>query len=544
MEELVVRVTRSLWKPIILTGLTTIAGIASLLAHAMIPARQMALVAGVGIFFAIFFSLVLLPAILSLMKLPKLQTFSPGDLHGRKWNMLGHLALFVVNRSRAISYVSLAITLFFTVGILFLKVDSNEENFFPERHEVKKAAQIINGKFGGSENISVLFTGDMLDPAILNRMEFYREELEKMEAIDLTISYSGVVREISKALNDPGDPLYDRIPPTREAVAQYMELFLMSGDPDALEQLVDFNYEHAHLMIRINDATNATVNGIIERIESLTDGDPTVEAIGGYGYIRTELANKVLTGTFSTLGIALVVIFVLISLFFRSTAAGFLCIVPLSVSILVLFGLMGWLGIRLDVATGLLSSIMIGVGVDYSTHFLWRYREEIRQNRLPKEAVLITLNTTGRGIIFNALSVIVGFVVLIISTFTPIRFFGVLVVVSIFTCLVGALLLLPALVLRFRFAFLEPAGSRMLTGTASTTGRWTQVQGGKKDCDGYPPGHVIGDLRKRPGSQRDHWEESQCHESELIRSYLHPHYHRSEREPADQAEHHGLHLPS
>ena len=69
----------------------------------------------------------------------------------------------------------------------------------------------------------------MLDPELLQRMESYRKEMEKMDAVDYTIGFSGVVRELSKALNDPGDPLYDRIPPTRDAVAQYMELYSMNG---------------------------------------------------------------------------------------------------------------------------------------------------------------------------------------------------------------------------------------------------------------------------------------------------------------------------
>ena len=104
----------------------------------------------------------------------------------------------------------------------------------------------------------------------------------------------------------------------------------------------------------------------------------------------------------------------------------------------------------------MLSSIMIGVGVDYTIHFLWRYRAE-RQNGLdPQEAVKKTLTTTGRGIVFNAFSVIVGFLVLFTSGFMPIRFFGFLVVVSIFSCLVGALVFIPALCLVFRPGFLEP----------------------------------------------------------------------------------------
>ena len=460
MKDLSAGIARSLWKPIILTGLTTIAGISALWAHTMIPARQMALVASIGILFAIFFSLVLLPALLSL--LPRSKPKAVPAIHGKgKYrNPLGSFSFFVVRKRKTIPVVALVATLLLSIGIFFLRVDSNEENFFPARHEVKQSAKLINEKFGGSESISVLFTGDMLDPAILERMESYRSEMEKMEAVDQTMGFSGVVREISKALNDEDEALYDRIPLSREAVAQYMELYNMNGDPEELEQLVDFNYEHAHLMIRINDANNETVNGIMDRLELITAGDPAVETIGGNGYVRTELANKVLSGTFISLAVALVIIFVLLSIIFKSTSAGFLGIVPLTVSVVALFGIMGISGVRLDVATALLSSVMIGVGIDYTIHFLWRYREERQQNRPAREAVITTITTTGRGIIFNALSVIVGFVVLIISSFTPIRFFGVLVVISILTCLAGAVMILPAILLNFEPAFLKPVEER------------------------------------------------------------------------------------
>ncbi|MBN1132658.1 MAG: RND family transporter [Bacteroidales bacterium] len=456
MPEISLQITGKLWKPILLTGLTTIAGIGGLLAHTLIPARQMALIAGIGIMMAVFLSLTFIPAILSMLNRSKpISTLKRKRVHDKN-NFLGHFATFVVAKSKVIPWAALTVTLLVSIGIFFLRVDSNEENFFPEKHPVKKAAKIINSKYGGSENISVLFEGDLLDPKMLNKMEFYREEMEKMEEIDLTMSFSGVVREISKALNDPESILYDKIPPSREAVAQYMELYTMSGNPEEIEQLVDFNYEHAHLMIRINDVSNNVVNKVIDRIRALSENDPNVAAIGGYGFVRTQLANRVMVGQFYSLSIALVVIFILVSIIFGSVSAGLLGIIPLLMSVLLLFGLMGIFGIRLDVATALLSSIMIGVGVDYTIHFLWRYRDERYQHRQPHEAVVTAITTTGRGIIFNALSVIIGFIVLIFSSFTPIRFFGILVVVSIIACLVGAMLILPTLLLRKRYRFLEP----------------------------------------------------------------------------------------
>ena len=110
---------------------------------------------------------------------------------------------------------------------------------------------------------------------------------------------------------------------------------------------------------------------------------------------------------------------------------------------------MGILGIRLDIATALLSSMMIGIGVDYTIHFLWRYKEELHKKLNPAMAIRRTLETTGRGIVFNGLSVIIGFTVLLLSSFPPIRFFGFLVIISISACLVGALMIIPAILMVF-----------------------------------------------------------------------------------------------
>lgn len=455
MPELAIRITQRLWKPILLTGLTTMAGISALMAHSMIPARQMALVAGIGIMMAVVYSLLLLPAILSLLPRPK--SF-PAERDNNTPGALSRLSARILRHYRIIPPLVMGLTLLLSMGIFRLQVDSNEENFFPDNHPVKQASNIINKYFGGSESISLLFSGDMLDPEILERMEYYREEMEKLEAVDQTMGFSAVIREISKALNDPGDPWYDCIPPRRDAVAQYMELYSMNADPEELEQLVDFNYSHAQLMIRINAANTETVRSIINHLEELSMNDSSVELIGGYSFVRSELATKVVSGTYRSLGLALLIIFLLLALIFRSLWAGVLGMVPLFISQLCLFGLMGLTGIPLDIATALLSSVMLGIGIDYSIHFLWRYRS-LRKNHLKtRDAIKCALQTTGRGIVINALSVIIGFSVLIFSSFTPIRFFGVLVVISIFTCLVGALVILPAVVMRFKFSFLEPEG--------------------------------------------------------------------------------------
>jgi len=188
----------------------------------------------------------------------------------------------------------------------------------------------------------------------------------------------------------------------------------------------------------------------------MVNNDEDVRLVGGFGLILSEIAHRIVSGQFLSLSLAILVVGILIMILFRSVTAGLISAIPLGLSIMILFGLMGIFHIELNIATAMLSSIMIGVGVDYTIHFLWRYRQERENGFVPKEAVKKTLTTTGRGIVFNAFSVIIGFIVLLFSSFMPVKFFGFLVVVSIFSCLIGALILIPALCLVLKPKFLEP----------------------------------------------------------------------------------------
>jgi predicted RND superfamily exporter protein len=230
----------------------------------------------------------------------------------------------------------------------------------------------------------------------------------------------------------------------------------MSGDPEDFSKMVDFPYEHAIVTARINKTSTIVLEQVVERIQNMTKDDPDVLLVGGFGVVLSDLAKAVVNGQILSLFLATGVVALLLSFLFRSPIAGIVGAIPLALSILILFGLMGVFNIELNIATAMLSSIMIGVGVDYTIHFLWRYREERANGLAYAAAVQKTLTTTGRGIIFNAFSVIVGFAALLFSSFLPVQFFGFLVVISILACLIGALVLIPALCIVFKPKFLEP----------------------------------------------------------------------------------------
>ncbi len=177
--------------------------------------------------------------------------------------------------------------------------------------------------------------------------------------------------------------------------------------------------------------------------------------MGGFVALYDDMIGVIVKGEVQSLSLSLLVVAFLVALLFRSFVAGILASITLEFAISFLFGLMGFLGINLDLATAVLSSLMIGVGVDYVIHYMWHYKEKRLLGKSPVEATRTTFTSVGRGIVFNALSVIIGFIVLLISAFLPVRFFGLLVVVTISACLVGAFIVLPSLIIALRPKFLE-----------------------------------------------------------------------------------------
>src|SRR5512133_2888397 len=175
-----------------------------------------------------------------------------------------------------------------------------------------------------------------------------------------------------------------------------------------------------------------------------------------------DFARKIIQGQLTSLLFALLTVFILLSIIFRSVKGGLTGSIPLAASIVIQFGVMGLAGIAIDAATALLSSIMIGVGVDFTIQYMWRYNIELRSGLSHSEAIRKTYTTTGRSIIINALSVMAGFSATFFSGFLSIRFFGYMVLLSIGSCLLFAILFIPAYLLKFKPAFIDADMSRKI----------------------------------------------------------------------------------
>lgn len=455
MKQISIQIYRDLRYPIMVTGLTTIGGILGLLTHSMVPAAQLGVLTAVGIAFALLLSIFFLPALLSYYRLPAALAHNRDKKKRWAERWLNRFARWVSHHPKLILKIAGVATIAGVLGVLLIRVDTNIEGYFLGKSEVRRSTELINEQFGGSQFISILFEGDALDPDLLRRMEGYEQALAADPVVGSTSSAVTLIKELSKGFYDPDELGYDRLPDSGDEAYQFLEVFAMGGNEEAIEQFMDYEYRYSRIIVSLQDASNRAGKDLKARIQELTEGDPDLKFIAGNALTKIELADLVVKGQVRSLAFAMVVIFILLSLIFRSPRAGLWAALPLTIAIVILFGIMGYLGISLDIATALLSSIMVGVGVDYTIHFLWRFREERRRGVGHAEAASITLVTAGRGIFFNALSVIIGFLALGISNFAPLRYFSGLVVISIGSCLICALLLIPAIVVLLKPKFLD-----------------------------------------------------------------------------------------
>ncbi|HUU99526.1 MAG TPA: efflux RND transporter permease subunit [Bacteroidales bacterium] len=453
-RALINELLRSLNMPILFSGMTTVAGILGLLTHSIIPAKQVGILAATGVLLALSLSLLLIPALIFIGGSGIVKNDRKKHSAGIFNKLLTRLSGQIIRNPGKILITSAILTLVISSGIFLLRINTNQETYFPKRHPIRQASQIINTKFGGSQTISVMIEGDIKSPEVMKGIDELTNRIETQKGVGQIFSISQVVREMSKAIFTNTEAGYDKIPESGEAIAQMFELYNMSGDQDDYKQLMNLENSKAHILIRLSEPENSVIKSVKTRISQLTTDFPAEVTVGGYAIIMADFAGSIIKGQVLSLLFAVVTVLVLLTIIFKSFKGGLICSIPLVASIFILFGFMGFTGIALDAATALLSSLMIGVGIDFTIQYVWCFNSQIRAGLSYPAATEKAMGTIGRSIIINGMSVMAGFSALMLSGFTSIRFFGYLVIISIGSCLIGAIVVIPALLMKFRPRFI------------------------------------------------------------------------------------------
>jgi predicted RND superfamily exporter protein len=442
-KEALIKAIHKVGTPVIMAGLTTMAGFISLMTSPLPVYFDFAIILGFGVFMAMCFTLTMIPAILLLLPIPKSKKV---ETHRTLFDrLLTGVASFVLRFRYVVIILGIIIVVISAFGIPRINMEMNAITFFPESSAVRQADEKLNQHLGGSVNMNILFNADVESAEVLSAMDSVQRYLEGFPETGYTISLATVVKRINRVLN-ADNPKFERIPETDDAVAQAILLYNMSGSPEDYEQFVDNSFEHGQVMAMMKSADTKCIAQIASQVERYCNmnfvNDMEIK-FTGYSLFLKELVQLVVESVGKALVIALVLVSLLAWLTYRSWKIGVLAILPLAVTIILNFGLMGYAGIDLSIPTAMISSIVIGIGIDFSFHFISRFQLE-RKTSKSHTAIRNTICTVGRPILFNATATGFGFLVLVLSDLMPLRFMGLLIALTMMVCAAGALTILAA----------------------------------------------------------------------------------------------------
>ena len=423
----------SMWKPVFMTSVTTAVGFLSLLTSSVYPIKYFGIFTGFGVMAAMLFSLVLIPAMIMITGIPKTKTVAVAAHQTAGGQFAARFTGFVYRHKHATLGVTILLIAGSLYGISNVWINSSFLDKFEKDSDIVRTDAFVNAHFGGTSTLNVVLESDSTDafkqPAVLQIIDSMQIRAEESNTIGNSFSLTDYLKRMNKVMH-ADSAAYETIPESNRLVAQYILLYEMSGDPENLTQLVDYNYRKANVTLQLKGDDSKTINEAIRIVKQYTprfaDHGITVN-FAGSGYKSFVFSGLILQGQISSLLLSLVIVTILISTMFKSPLLGMIGSVPIALTALVSFGIMGLADIPLSTTTALLSSIAIGIGIDYAIHFLDRFRHYRRKSDDIAEVSLLTMNSTGRAILFNAVVVVAGFLVLLFSVFPPNRILGMLV---------------------------------------------------------------------------------------------------------------------
>lgn len=410
--------------PVLLAGLTTAVGFASLTLSPIVAIRRFGLFAMLGVAFTVVAALTFTPAVLALTRGRALRPPRSGNWIDRLAEALARLAL---TRRRVVIAVALA-----AIGLSLLaarRIETTTEfvgNLDPKA-PLRADFEAVNERLGGANLIQIPVQGEapeaFLEPVNLRALESLQAWLAQQPEVGGTVSLVDTVKLINQALHD-GDPAAFAVPETRRQVHQ----LLLFGASEETRRLVDAQYRTANVVVRATVGDSRSVADLVERIRARLaalpgglHGDPTGNVV-----LLGESIDDLSRGQWSSLIAAFAAIYLCLAALFTSFRVGLLALFPNAVPIALYYGALGVSGIPLNPWTSLIGSIALGIAADDTIHFMARFNSEARRLADERRALLASLRALLRPVTFTLLGLCLGFAVLGFSELRSQAQFGLL----------------------------------------------------------------------------------------------------------------------
>ena len=428
--------------PVIFTSVTTIFGFISFIFGSYLyMIRIFGLFTSVGIFFSMLLSLVLIPGLL------------PGRLPGAKKKQS---AKGMISLSRLLAWTSssvlhhpvklllswLIFLALISTGIFRIGRNADFMEYFPKTDPNRITEQVLKKKMGGTSPVYVSVKGDVFDPEVMRIIHETQEVMEQDPSLIHTQSVADLFIQMNEVMGEGQE-----VPETREKIGNLW--FLIEGQ-DILEQLLSKDRQEAIIQGTFSSSDIEKSREFIERMEAFFSDQadaPVSFELSGLPSLISSLDRSLIKSQFRSLAIAIILVFMAVSLLQRSLMKGFFSTIPILATLVILYGFMGWAGIALDIATVLVGSISIGIGIDYSIHVINHFSHEAKVRGDVHRAIESAIRISGKSILINMFSVSAGFIVLVLSTLIPLVRFGILVAITMFASGTASLTLLPAMLL-------------------------------------------------------------------------------------------------
>ncbi len=429
--------------PVLLASVTTMIGFTSFIFGSYLQMiKEFGIFTAVGTLFALLLSIFFVPALISsLSKKEKKSETKNQEKNNILVNAILQPLLKLIIRHPGNTFAVWSVLLAISIGgIFFIKTSVNITNYFKEDNPTRVTEDLMQKKFGGSLPVYVAFAGDMQSPEVLKMMIKTEKFMKEDPNIVMTQSVADLVEEMNNAMGEG-----KAIPDEKAKIEQLW--FLLEGQ-DIMSQLVSYELDTGIIQSKFASIETRDIEAFTEKMDRFLDENVSESyniKLTGIPSVYSKLNESLIKSQYSSLIIAVLLVMIIVGMILRSFSKGVFAAVPIIATILIILGFMGITGIPLDIATVLVGSIVLGIGIDYSIHVISGFNKHLKENGDAEKALEQTIMISGKAVLINAASVAAGFLVLIFSQMVPFQNFGLLIAISMFGSSIGALTLLPVM---------------------------------------------------------------------------------------------------
>ena len=464
-----IETTQKMIWPCLYTALTTIVAFASLIFSDIKPVIDFGYMMVFGLATLFLTSFVLLPSLIMIFSNSKNSTIQEDKT---RLFVTEFLAKVTINSGKSIYAVFILLTLITIYGLNQLKVENSFINYFRADTEIYKGMQLIDNQLGGTTPMDViikfndvksndendeyedLLGGEEESPESswfttdkINKIKYIHDYLDDNEYIGKVLSFASSIR-VAEIVNDDKELdslemslLYKKLPNEVKDIAVTPYLSIENNEARINVRIIDSNpnLRRADLIKKIQNDLN---QDLYLKSEQIT--------LTGILLLYNNMLQSLFDSQIMSLGFVMIIIASMFLILFKSIALMIIGIIPNLISALLVLGIMGIMKLPLDMMTITIAAITVGIAVDNSIHYIYRFKEELKVCKDYEKTVQVCHSTIGKAIFFTGITVIFGFSILILSNFIPTIIFGVLTGFAMFVALIAVLTLLPRMLISFK----------------------------------------------------------------------------------------------